>query len=112
MTSEAGDYRGRHYTEWVATVKQLKRDGELDEAERLLRGLIGATEAESRATSTGVAPWYYEQLAIIYRKWGDLRAELAVLERYERQQKAPGVGPARLADRLAQVRAKTGRVAR
>jgi hypothetical protein len=44
-----GTYKGRHYTEWVDEVKRLKREDLLDEAETLLLGLIGATEAEAQA---------------------------------------------------------------
>lgn len=42
-----GDVRGRHYTEWVETVKALKRDGRLDEAEALLLECVVATELEA-----------------------------------------------------------------
>ena len=48
MTSseQPGYVDGRHYTEYVKTVKQLKRDGRLDEAVALLLRLVDATEAE------------------------------------------------------------------
>ena len=74
-------------------------------AERLLLELVDATEEESRLRGTGVAPWYYEQLAIIYRKRKDPSAEVAILERYARQPPAPGAGAAKLAERLAKARA-------
>ena len=71
-------------------VKQLKRDGKLQEAEALLIELVKATEAEDREDRRGVAPWYYEQLAIIYRKRKDYASEVRILERYAKQKHAPG----------------------
>ena len=78
----------------------------MDEAGSLLCRLVEATEAEACANRWGVAPWYYEQLAIIYAKLHDAQAELSILERYERQQKAPGVGPSNLAARLSRLRSR------
>lgn len=63
-------------------------------------------EAEREGGGRGVAPWYYEQLAIVYRKMKRPADELAVLERYESQPKAPGAGPAKLAKRLAKLRGR------
>lgn len=99
---EAGSVSGEHYTGHVEQVKQLKRDGCYDEAIELLTKLIDATESESRVAGPGwgVAPWYYEQLAIIYRKQKRLDDEIAILQRYAAQIKAPGGGPSKLAERL------------
>lgn len=99
-----GNHEGRHYTTYVDEVKELKRTGELERAVALLVELIAATEAEARATSLGVAPWYYEQLAIVFRKLKEPTKELETLERYARQHHAPGKVPARLEERLAAVR--------
>ncbi|MDT8342157.1 MAG: hypothetical protein RQ751_11655 [Longimicrobiales bacterium] len=104
-----GHVDGQHFTGHVDTVKQLKREGRLDEARDLLLRLVEATEEEARANRWGVAPWYYEQLAIIYRKLKQPQNELVVLERYDRQPKAPGAGPSKLAERLAKVRAQLDR---
>jgi hypothetical protein len=41
---QAGNYKGRHYSTWADEAKQLKRDGRLDEALTLLRGLMDAAE--------------------------------------------------------------------
>lgn len=109
MTGKPGEYNGRHFTTWVDTVKELKRQGDTVEAVSLLGHLVEATEAESRDDHRGVAPWYYEQLAILYRKAGNNVAEVAILERYESQQPAPGAGPAKLAARLTQARALVAR---
>ena len=48
----------------------------------------------------GGAAWYYEQLAILYGKQKRPREELGILERYAAQRHAPGVKPAKLAERL------------
>jgi hypothetical protein len=63
-------------------------------------------EAESKVGGQdwGVAPWYYEQLAILYRKGKDYSKEVEILERYEAQSKAPGMGPEKLALRLIKAR--------
>ena len=100
----AGTVRGSHYTGHVEEVKQLKRERRHEEAIELLSELVDATERESKQAGWGVAPWYYEQLAIVYRKEGRAAEEIAILERYEAQPKAPGAGPDRLAERLEKAR--------
>jgi hypothetical protein len=85
-----GIIHDRHYTDWSETVKQLKRDGELDKAIELLRQCADATEDEASATGLGVAPWYFEQLAVCFRKQKDLDAEVAILERFSGLPHAPG----------------------
>jgi len=101
-----GFVRGRHYTEYVEDVKALRRAGRGAEAERLLLGLVDATEAEARAEKWGVAPWYYEQLAISYRKRGNPQGEVDILERYTRQVSAPGSMPPELMTRLEKAKAR------
>ena len=76
---------GKHYTEYVELVKELKRQGKLDEAEALILRLIKAVEEEAKAEKWVVAPWYYEQLAIIYRKQKDYTKELGILQRFASQ---------------------------
>jgi hypothetical protein len=102
--NERGFVDGRHYTTYVEDVRTLKRADQLDAAIALLLRLVDATEAEAAANGWGVAPWYYEQLAIIYAKTKLAGAEVSILERYTAQQKAPGVGPSVLAERLAKAR--------
>jgi predicted DNA-binding protein (UPF0278 family) len=80
-----GYYNGRHYTTYIEEVKQLKRDGKLQDAEKLLLELIKANEEENRVEKIGVSPWYYEQLAIIYHKQEDCPKEISILERYTKQ---------------------------
>jgi hypothetical protein len=99
-----GRVRGRHYTDYVEDVRELRRSDKNEAAERLLLELVDATEEESRVLGIDVAPWYYEQLAIIYRKRKDFVAEVAILERYANQPHAPGAGPAKLSHRLTKAR--------
>lgn len=106
-----GLVEGRHFTEHVEQVKELKHQNRHSEAIELLLKLVAATESESKESerASGVAPWYYEQLAIVYRKEKRYADELAILERYENQPKAPGTGPEKLAKRLKQARARQSR---
>lgn len=95
-----GFYNGKHYTEYVETIKILKREGENDAAEKLLLNLIDAIELEATSEGFGVAPWYYEQLAIIYRKQKDYLKEIEILERFAKQKHSPGASTPKLLDRL------------
>lgn len=61
-------------------------------------------ELESASEGFGVAPWYYEQLAIIYRKQKDYLREIEILERFAKQKHAPGVTPQKLLERLEKAR--------
>jgi hypothetical protein len=103
-----GYYDGRHFTTYVRDVEDLKRAGRLDEVEQLLFHLVDAAEAYGRAHNFGTAPWYYEQLAIVYRKQKAYSREVLILKRYASQQHAPGVGPAKLAARLDKARKLAG----
>jgi hypothetical protein len=108
-TDRSGFYGGKHYTEYVETVKDLKRRGPRDEVVELLGHLVNATENEARNNpGWGVAPWYYEQLAMIYAEHGDVDAEVAILERYAAQPHAPGAKPRHMAARLEKARARRG----
>lgn len=123
--TKSGSVDDGHYTDSTEKIRQLKKDGKNREAIELLIKCVDATENESvKANSKpvhnekfaflgegrsnngwGVAPWYYEQLAILYRKEKQYQKEVEILERYEQQPKAPGVGPKKLAERLIKARA-------
>jgi hypothetical protein len=77
-----GVYRGRHYTEYVEPIKQLKRDGQLDEAANLLRALLPVVVGEAAKDGWAPAPWYFEQLAIVEAKRGNLVGELDACDAY------------------------------
>jgi len=100
---KAGLVDGKHYTEYVELVKQLKRQGKLDRAEALLLRLITAVEEEAEAENWIVAPWYYEQLAIIYRKQKDETKELEILKRFTSRTHEEAHP---LSDRLRKIEAK------
>lgn len=101
---KAAYVRGHHFTEYVEEVKSLKRVGRLAELEQLLIELVDATEDENRRRGGGVAPWYYEQAAKLYRRQRAYNKEVGILERFARQRHAPGAGPDRLRTRLEKAR--------
>ena len=109
MPNESGCVDGVHFTEHVDTIKSLKSALRNDEATTLLLKCVDATESESRIGGWGVAPWYYEQLAILYRKEKRIADEVSILERFEGQRKAPGALPPKLIDRLARARERLSR---
>jgi len=90
----------------VERVKALKRSGEYAMALSLLLAEIDSQERVSLEQKCGVAPWYYEQAAIIYRKLGNPGAEISILERFVAQRHAPGVGPGELLLRLQKARSR------
>lgn len=95
-----------HFSDFVDRVQYLKQEKRYEEAVALLINLIAANEEEAKRFRCGVAPWYYEQLAMLYRKGKRYNDELTILERFESQPKAPGVGPQKLARLLETARAR------
>lgn len=73
---------GVHYLELIEPIKQLKRDGRLEEALTLCYAPIEG--AENGRDGRVPAPWYTEQAAITHRKRGQKNQEIAVLERWLR----------------------------
>lgn len=78
--------RGRHYTEWVPTLDELRSRGADHENEylALLLEIIDATEREAAYSGLEPAPGYSIRAAVVYRRRGDIDAEIAVLERWLR----------------------------
>lgn len=99
---EAMDFDFESYTDAVGSIKELKSAGRHDELERLLMWCVEDTEDRDR--HSGVAPYYFEQLAILYRKQGRYADEVAILERFEEQPHARGKKPQKLIDRLERAR--------
>lgn len=91
---------GGHYTEYVDRVTQLKNEKKYEEAIQLLLRLVKETEEESIKEGWSVAPWYYEQLAIIYRKRKQYVEEVMIIERFNKQIKPSGTYSKKLSDRL------------
>ncbi len=75
-----GYFDRRHYTTYILDVENLINDRNLENAEKLLLNLVEATESENALKGEGVAPWYYEELARIYRKQKIFRKEVDILE--------------------------------
>lgn len=96
--------KGKQFTDYVDRVKQLKEEKNYPEAIELLLKLVDETEKEAKKKGLGVAPWYYEQLAVIYRKEKRYNEEVEILERFEKQPKSPGSLPKVLAERLIKAR--------
>ncbi len=95
--------RGRHFTEWAEPIRELKREGRVDEALKLALECVDATERASRSDGLAPAPAYTTMAAIIYRQRKDYAAEIAVLERYQRAC-PPRRKSSKIADRLAKAR--------
>jgi hypothetical protein len=99
-----GFLNGYHYSAYWPRVQELKKADQRQELEQLLLALCNATEVESNATRAMVAPAYYLELAILYRKMGVDQQELTILTRYvnHEQQRARRD----LVERLEKVRAR------
>ncbi len=80
VSFEQGMVNGVHYLQLVEPIKQLKREGRLDETLVLCKAAIEGAEAGREGREP--APWYTEQAAIIYRKLGQRDEEIAVLRRW------------------------------
>jgi len=78
----------------------LKRSGRYNEAVSILLQEIEVQERDNQINHWGVAPAWYHELAIIYRKQKDYENEVKVLERYMAQEKAPGVMKYKIDKRL------------
>lgn len=65
LKDKPGFYKEEHFTEYVEEVKSLTRENRLEGAEKLLLALVSATKSDSKF---GVAPWYYEKLAICFNR--------------------------------------------
>lgn len=102
---EPGYVDGRYFVTYVEDVKNLKKSGKFDEAEKLLLRLVIANEEVNRHERQGVAPWYYEELAKIYRKKKEYDKEVTILRRFANHKHARGVGPKKLLERLEKARA-------
>ncbi|MGZ4846476.1 MAG: hypothetical protein ACXV2E_00720 [Halobacteriota archaeon] len=102
--TKPGFYNGKHYTEYIDDVKRLMREDRLDDAENLVIELVKAAEDEARQNRWPVTPWYYERLAVLYRKKKDRESEIEILERYAIQKHAPG--PDKLMERLEKLKSQ------
>jgi hypothetical protein len=95
-----------HYTEAIDIITELKETEQDEELEKILKWCVESTEREDK---TGVAPYYYEELAKLYRRQKDYQGEVAILERFSEQPHGPGVKPQKLLQRLEKARAIAAR---
>jgi hypothetical protein len=96
------------YWELVEDIKQLRRDGHTARAGAMLFKCIEAIEAEH----TCPAPWYFEQLAIMFRKEGNFAHEVQILVRYMLACERVGEAPfAEMEARLLKARALAAKAA-
>lgn len=93
----------RIYLHRLPQIRALLREGNDDGAAAILLWVCAVMERH--AAIGPVAPWYYEQLANIYRRQDRTEDERAVLERFMRLPHGPGVKPARLEARLRRLAA-------
>lgn len=92
---------GVHYLELVEPIKQLKRDGRLEEALVLCYKAIEAAEGDAGGREP--APWYTEQAAIIHRKLKQPEEEIEVLKRWLAKCPKSRRNGSRIAERLAKL---------
>jgi hypothetical protein len=95
-----GYVNGKYYLDYVDDVNKFVKVKDFDSAINLLVLLIDAIEIESKKTGFGVAPWYYEKLANIYKKLKQFEQEKQILTRFSNQRHSPGVKPPKLIARL------------
>jgi len=92
---------GVHYLELVEPIKQLKREGRLNEALVLCYKAIEAAERDRDGREP--APWYTEQAAIVHRKLGQKDEEIAVLKRWMNITPKSRRAGSKIAERLAKL---------
>jgi hypothetical protein len=82
LAERASQVRGRHYIQWVSTLDELREQGDDEQALPLLLEIIEAAERAAQIQSLEPPPGYTERAAVIYRRQGNLEAEVAILRRY------------------------------
>ncbi len=91
--------------ELIKEIKIMKEQQMYPQLEKLLVHCITTSE---EATIFGASPWYYEQLADIYREQQKHKKEVMVLEQYLKKSKAPNHNRANLYKRLDEARTLQG----
>jgi hypothetical protein len=86
-------------------IKQLIRDGKFDIAIKILKELLPEVEREARRYRCELAPWYYNKLALLYRKKKDVDSEIDILSRYLKLNKT---GNDSIEDQLAKAEKRKG----
>jgi len=91
-------------------IQGLKRIGNLEKAERLLVQYIAVMESDVQTNQSIPRPWFYEQLAMIYRKRKQYHLECSILEQYAQQSQLSGTMPQPLVERLQKAKGLLGLV--
>lgn len=99
----------KYFADYVDRADQLIQEKKNAEAIELLLKMLDLTEKEAQKKNEGVIPSPYLQLANMYHKEKNYDEELQVLERFEKQPKAPGSLPVYLAKRLVEVKQLLGK---
>lgn len=82
VATDCTDLPESSFADKVEAVRRLKRESRHPEAIALLLELLKKAEKEAVRAGSGIASWYYEQLAILYRKEEQFAEEVKVLKRY------------------------------
>lgn len=98
---QPGMVNGVHFLELVEPIKELKREGRLEEALTLCYAAIDG--AEGNRYGREPAPFYTEQAAIILRKLGRREEEIAVLNRWLALCPAEHRADSRIGERLSKL---------
>jgi tetratricopeptide (TPR) repeat protein len=112
---EALSVRGVPYWEAEEPIRQLKREGRLDDAVAYLLEIVEHLERYDREWTgrrppvSPIPPWYYSQLATIYRKQKRYSDEIAIIARFIAL-KPPALQDERFGLRAAKARALMERV--
>ena len=95
-----------HYTTYVDQVKYLKQERRYSEAIDLLLKLVAETEKEAKRENAVSLPGTTNSSRLSTARQSVAMTRSQILERYESQPKAPGVGPAKMAERLKRAKEK------
>jgi len=96
-----GMVNGVHYIELAEPIKELKREGRLEEALELCYAAIKGAEGDRQGRAP--APGYTEQAAIVLRKLGRRDEEIAVLQRWLKLCPPEHRDGSRIGERLAKL---------
>ena len=96
--------RGRHHSDWVATLDRLRARGRDEAGLELLLECMAAAEREAWAAQGIPTPEYAHRAAVIHRRRRDYAAEVDVLKRWIAACPEPRDPYSRLAVRLVKAR--------
>lgn len=96
--------RGRHHSDWVATLDHLRARGADTAGLELLLECMAAAEREAWEGRGVPTPVYAHRAAVIHRRRRDYASEVEVLERWIRACPEPRDPHSRLAVRLVKAR--------